>query len=416
MKPVNKGIGRIWRCGTLVVALVVLVILAGTTGIMGADYYYTAHIKETDTRLDATPTGSPGWVRYDENGANLLVWGHEGPNDIRLLGRDLATRKVLDLPSSGFTVKGVEWCEGSDHIVVWGSPGDDLNDTLVFYESPSWSIGEGFLTADLIPLVEIDYIYSMASNIIFAVAGRDVNGTSRVLTMETVTKNITSDDPVQDDRTVVRIGTDGRFMFVLDDNGGLIVYSTKDWTIMLQMELLSTPFSSHFIERGNIEKVFGGQDGTVTTRVDIEREDWKTFSTGTGQVLGVWTYEKGDGPSYLVAATPEGESSSTLQIWDPMGGDDWSHHRNYKIDGRVSMMALDPTSNSTIVVAFQDGSVVMYELFMKSHEVDDTPSDWWMPYVWIASFAAIVLVVVYYLQTKRRGREDEKAILDDNPE
>ncbi len=414
MKPFNKGIGHIWKCGPLVVVLVVLVILAGTTGIMGADYYYTAHIKETGTRLDAAPTGSPAWVRFDENGANLLVWGHEGTNDIRVLGRDLATREVLELPSPGFTVKGVEWCEGSDHIVVWGSPGDDLNDTLVFYESPSWSIGEGYLTADLIPLVEIDYVYSLANNIIFAVAGRDANGTSRVLFMETGSKSIIQDGPVWDNRSVVSITTDGRFMYVLDDNGGLIVHSTKDWTILLQVELLSTPFSSHFIERGNIEKVFGGQDGTVSTRADMERDDWKTFSTGSGQVLGIWSNDIGDITNYIVAATPKGESSSIMQIWDPMGGSNWSHHRSDTIDGRVSMMALDPTSNTTIVVAFQDGSVAMYELFKKSHE--DTPSDWWMPYVGIGAFAAIVLVVVYYLLTKRRGRMDEKAILDDNPE
>ena len=124
----------------------------------------------------------------------------------------------------------------------------------------------------------------------------------------------------------------------------------------------------------------------------------------------------GDGPGYFVAATPKGESSSIMQIWDPMGGSNWSHHRSSAIDGRVSMMALDPTSNTTIVVAFQDGSVAMYELIIKTHEVDDTPSDWWVPYVGIGSFVAIVLAVFYYLLTKRRGRLGEKTILDDNPE
>ena len=416
MKPVTKGIGHIWRCGTLAVVLVVILTLAGTTGIMGAEYSYTAHIKETGTRLDARPTGSPAWVRFDENGANLLVWGHEGPNDIRLLGRDLATRKVLELPSSGFTVKGVEWCEGSDRIVVWGSPGDGLNDTLVFYKSPSWSIDEGLLPADLIPLVEIDYAYSLANNIMFAVAGRDANGTSRVLMMETGSKRVIQDDPVQDNRSVVRIATDGRFMFVLDDNGGLVVHSTKDWTVMFQLELLSTPFSSHFIEEGNIAKVFGGQDGTVSVRADMERDDWNTFTTGSGQVLGVWAKDIGDDTNYIVAATPEGESSSVMQIWDPMGGSNWSHHRSDTIDGRVSMMALDPTSNTTIVVAFQDGSVVMYEITVERHEIDDTPSDRWVPYFLISFVIAIVLAVIYFLWTKKRGRVGEKAILDSDPE
>lgn len=413
MKPITKGIGYLWRYGTLVV---VMVVLAGSAGVMGAEYYNTVHFGEPSASLDATPTGSPAWVRFDENGANLLVWGHEGPNDIRLLGRDLGTRKVLELPSSGFTVKGVEWCEGYDRIVVWGSPGEDLNDTLVYYKSPSWSIDEGLLSEDLLPLVEIDYVLSLASNIIFAVAGRDANGTSRVLMVETGSKNILRDDLVPDNSSVVRIGTDGRFMIVLNDIGRLSVYSTKNWTLMHHKDIRSTPFSSHFIEKGNIEKLFGRQDGTVTSYREIQLNESKSFSTGNGPVFGVWIADIGDDQSYIVAATPEGEESSTIQIWDPMGGANWSLHRSSTIDGRVSMMAMDPTSNRTIVVAFQDGSVALYELIVKTHEKDDTPSDWWVPYVGIGSFVVIVLAVAYYILTKRRGRVGEKAILDENQE
>ena len=80
------------------------------------------------------------------------------------------------------------------------------------------------------------------------------------------------------------------------------------------------------------------------------------------------------------------------------------------------MMALDPTSNTTIVVAFQDGSVVMYEITVERHEIDDTPSDWWVPYFWISFIIAIVLAVIYFLWTKKRGRVGEKAILDSDPE
>jgi hypothetical protein len=179
------------------------------------------------------------------------------------------------------------------------------------------------------------------------------------------------------------------------------------------MDLLTAPFSAHFVETGNLERVFGGQDGTVVSQVDMEGNEWKDFSTGTGPVLGVWATDLGDMPGYIVAATPEGESSSTLEIWDPMGGGNWSRHRRTTVEGRVSMLAMDPTSNTTVVIAYQDGSVETRQLVVERYEVDDTPSDWWVPLVVIGSLIILALVVVSYVVVKRLGRKAEPGTEED---
>lgn len=404
MKPVTERSGLAWAGLSLAV---VLVVLASTAGDAVASYYFTAKIGVTDTQLDAVPGGGPAWVRYDGSGDNLLIWGHEGPDDIRLLGRDLSTRKVLELPSPGYTVKGVEWGDTYDRIVVWGSPGAGLNDTLVFYRSPGWSIEEGYLPDDLLPLVEIDYARFFASDVIFAVAGRDADGTSRVLVVETGPMDLLRNNTVQEDRSVACIGKDDRFMYVLDAMGRLILYSTMDWTPILHRDMFQSPFSSHFIESGNIERVFGGANGNVTSQVDVDRNYWAEFSTGTGPVLGVWFSEIQEGASYIVAATSEEAGSSTLQIWDPLGGSEWTLHRKTTIDGTVSMLAMDPANNSTIVVAFQDGSLAMYELLVERHKKEERASDWWVPLVVIPLSIVVLAGILYFVWTMLRKRRSD---------
>lgn len=388
------------------VMLLAMLLLSPCVG--GVKITFSARIAGPgEVRLEAVPGGGPAWVHYDQTGFSLLVWGHEGPDDVRLMGRDLRTREVLDIPA-GFTVKGVEWGDFWDRIVVWGSPGEGLNDTLLFYRAPSWEVEEGFMPPGLLPLVEIDSAQLFASDIILAVAGRDANGTSRILVLEPGQSSIIRDVPVMDDRTVVHIGRDHRFMIVLDDGGRLEVFRTTDWTPMIGFDLMPGPFSSYFIEKGLVDEILGGQDGTIKTQSDLDKDEWSTFDAGAGPVLGVWfgnMNEMGAG-DYIVAAVPGDTTSSTLQLWDPRGGSNWTLKKSFEIDGRVSMLTRDPRDNRTIVVGFENGSVSMYELVVKRHEVSERSGDWWVPLVVIPSTVLLLALVGYALYRWRKGRAD----------
>lgn len=402
MRSTTRRSLRCWMLLACVMAMVLMVIpsMAG-----GVKYEYSTKVVGPSDQLDAVTGGTPAWAHYDRTGYNLLVWGHEGPNDVRLLGRDLQTRKVLDIPA-GFTVEGVAWGDFSDRIVVWGSPGAGLNDTLVFYQSPSWDVEDDFIPQGLIPLVEIDSAQFFAADLIFSVAGRDANGSSRIIVVQTEQDVIIRNDPVPDDRTVVHIGNDGRFMAILDDQGRLIVYVTTDWTFLREFDLLSAPFSSYFIEDGNVDRIIGGRDGTIKTQFGLNEDMWMTLESGTGPVLGVFfaNQDESYGGDYLISAVPGEGSGSVLQVWDPKGGSNWTLVKGFDIDGRVSMLARDPRENLTIVVGFDDGSVSMYDLVVTRHEISDKPGDWWVPLVMIPLTIIVLALIGYGLFRRTKGR------------
>ncbi len=103
-----------------------------------------------------SPGGASSFrFEYEHNGERLLFWGWTGPNDIRVMGEDLTTLHIIDLPSESFDVRDAKWSHGGS-IIVLGNNGTGAEDTLLVYRTPLFEQNPTFLPREAIPLVTID--------------------------------------------------------------------------------------------------------------------------------------------------------------------------------------------------------------------------------------------------------------------
>ena len=103
----------------------------------------------------------------------------------------------------------------SDFFQVWDVPAYQPTDTP--FENVTSS------------LPSISDARFLAGGLIMAIAGRDANGTSRLLIVETNNMNVHRNIPWEANATILYLRSDGIDLHVVDELGTVTTMSTTDW-------------------------------------------------------------------------------------------------------------------------------------------------------------------------------------------
>ncbi len=308
--------------------------------------------------MHPTGNGTASRIEHAFEGETALVWGHEGPDDLRVVDDRLMTIGVLPPPFPGFHIKGASISEGGVRAFVWGMAGGMANDTIVTYNLTTFTVEQDYLPEGLVDLVSIDYVRTLAWGIILTVAGRHVNGTSELLFIETVPMQQLGRLPLPGNASAQYLGSDGISMVCLLDDGQLVVVSTRDWSMERTLDAVDGPFSAWYITHSRW--FFGGADGTVLIWNDYAKRVEAEMHMD-GPVEGIARTIDGQNQTLTVAiAIPEGGSVlRTFKIWTE---GNWSLAREEPWPVAVSMLGAHPKRGDAILVCGSDGSIEPLEV------------------------------------------------------
>jgi len=326
----------------------------------------TVVTKEHVITLEELPGGvvSPGGAsnfrfEYELHGDRVLFWGWTGPNDVRVMSKDLTTLHIIELPWEGFEVREAKWSHGGS-IVVLGSNGTGGDDELLVFRGSLFEYNASFLPREAIPLVTIDTACLLAGDNILAIAGRDINGTSRVIFLETVSKRIRSEHEMYDDLTVQYIGNHELYLYAIDVQGGSTVFNTSQWSFEDRIEPIVGPCQFSVV-RTNLPLTFGGVNGRLVVREYFMLNQTVTFDVDISPVQAS-TYIRINVTSNVIVASPNGKGGSKIQVLHDYNG---SHEVGPEIDTEMtvtSMMALHEGETGVFGVGFSNGVFKWYEV------------------------------------------------------
>lgn len=364
--------------------------------------FYQAHLVETGEGLGAAASGSPPTVRYNVDGSKVLLLGYASPDEVRILDADLETLAILEPPSPGFSVKGAEIDHWGRHAYVWGRSSGAASDTAHVYSLTNYTLRPNFLPSVTPTLVEIDYVRPMTDdNYIVAMAGHDVNGTSRFLVFERDSGGTRTDDAIEGGRSVVFVGTDGHDMVVLVEGGRFLVYETGNWKLNSTVEISDDEVTYWHVWDGD-DWIFADDAGIVYFYHQVVTFEPTVVGAARGPISGV-QYGQKEYDSFLVVAIPgkKGGSSLELFIGNRMEYKRYDAHPTEKAIAWMHRVAGD---DDTIAVVFEDGSLAYYRMEFTERKLPQEEERGMGLSFWVSMFLIAVLIVVVLVLLVRSRR------------
>jgi hypothetical protein len=351
--------GTVWTPAVLIGVVILTMILSTSMG-QGADTGRPeGSIKRLEEGLAHSGNGTAARIEHALDAARSLVWGHEGPDDLRVVNDALTTLGVLTLPSPGFHVKGSSIAEGGDRALVWGSTDGMANDALLLYDLTTLSVVPDFLPDGLIDLMVVDYARFYAWDVILAVAGRGANGSSELVFIETGPMQTLLRHTMPGNASVQYLGNDGLAMACLLDDGHLVVISTRDWSLERTATVVDGPFTAWQVTKGLW--YLGCGDGTVVVWDNYFSRVLTTLHMD-GAVQGVCQAVNGLNHT-LVVATPSPDGGSSLTALRSTDGINWTLAVELGLSVPVSMLHAHPTRPDAVLVCHDDGSLEPFEVW-----------------------------------------------------
>jgi hypothetical protein len=369
----------------------------------GPGFEWNGTLEKLDKVIGPGSGGEPVQVMYDKDGTNLLLWGHEHEDDLRVLGNDLSTKGVLELPFEDFSVEGAVMSFTGSWVFAWGRTPSNDTDLLVSYNITTNTLDRGFIPPDTVALEEIDTVNLLGADRILAVAGRDANGTSRVVLVEVIPKVELTNHTVPDNRTVVAISHDGIYMILVLDDGGVVVYSTDHWTFDTHYQVFDGAFTAYEVKPES-DWHFGSDDGDVVGMTYRGNFSFLNLTTTGGPVVALYSMHYF---GHLVVATSGMGTGTMLEVWD-IGISGHKAQSSMHIEGTVTSIAGDPNTNGTFAVCLSDGSVEFYEVVMVKNYFPPREPTWGDKYgkpVGISGTILLVLLVIVLIRWWRRAKE-----------
>jgi len=331
---------------------------------------YDAEIEMVDSW---TAGGASIMFRVSPDGSRLLVSGYGGASDLRVMDRSGDTLSVLDLPGENATVKGILWTEGNTWLTAWGNSQGSDTDFFATWDADTYEPTDEVFENTTAPLPVVDAAYFMTNDYIVGLAGRDVNGTSRVLVMEATDHNVRADIPWKDNATVLFMGTDGNRILCVDELGAVTLIESRSWNIENRLEgFEGRPTSASFANSwGRDPWILGYQDGSTFYWVCCPWQPAGNGSHGTGPVLALTWIEHTRGEFYVVATPREGGSAVSVHRWY------YGLDQNDRIspvlltDGAVTSMAADPAVPGQVWAGFSDGTLALLNVTLTADHPPD---------------------------------------------
>ena len=310
------------------------------------------------------PGGKGADLSFDLNQdmTRLLLVGYGAPGEVRVTDLDLGNATVLEPPSPGFFAKGAEWSHSEERIVVWGEALEGAS--FAVYDLPSYQRNTTALWLDLVTLPEVTEVSFFSGDTIASVAGRDVNGTSHLVFIETDSAAVRWDYVWEGNHTIMEVGYNDREPVISDSGGTITLIQGNNWNEFNRFRgaLPGGAVSWHIpIEH---RWGFGGAEGGVVVSSDLPALPEYNLTVGDGPVTGfAWTFGR---ELDFVTAMQHPGGGSRLDGWQmfPEGGEAEVPDLlcTLDIEGVVTMIDNDPRGWSRVLVAMDDGTLASYML------------------------------------------------------
>ena len=398
MTSTSSSNALLWTSVCLVA--LVLSVDGGAQQVQADNKFFTADLVELEGGRGPGSVVGPYQISYDHNGSQLLLWDRGGQGELRVLSGSFATLGTVELPATGFEVKGAQFGDATGHVIVWGRAASSANDTIIVFQPGDYATVPGYVPEGMVPLVSMDTVRFFDMNRILAVAGRDVNGTSRVVVIEMSTGLVMTNDTVDGNSTVVDIGNDCHSMTVLDDTGSVAVYQTTSWQMVRREKLFDGPFTSYNIDARR-KWVFVSDDSFVAWRYSPDAS-WVRGTVDGGAITSA-VYLSLPMHGRIVAAVPAAEGGSTLQLWRLDETLVYVMDEEVSTDVAVSVLIGDPSSNDVMTVGFVDGSLKRYQL-----TIDPVPKEtdeFNIEFRYVITIIVVAIAIALYYR-RRRGSGD----------
>jgi hypothetical protein len=326
--------------------------------------------------VESGPSLGPGEDSVDlaldthRNGDHYLVSGYGHAGEFRVLDRDLETLTVVGPPEEGYVIKGCTFSDWDVRLLVWGRAQGEVRDTLHIYDVNGSAYGDDIVPNGTVPLVDIDQARLLASELILLVAGRDANGTSKVLFIETQTNNVISQGVVPDGRRVVHTEENGNHIPVLDEEGGLLVFESFNWSLYMQLQLLDSAPTVYELHGGRFWTL-GTQDGQIIFGMSYMGGFTSQHNLTMGPVEGaVWNRRPNDAIFAVTARQGEG-SGSLLEVWWATP-ETWPLIHKMPTEKGVEFIHHVPGEADLFLIGYEDGSIVQYHIDIQEVPPEDT--------------------------------------------
>ena len=330
-------------------------------------------MEEVASWSDPSGNGSDLQVEYSPDGSKLLIAGFGSPNEIRVVDRNVGHLATLDMKGIDVQVKGTRWSHQGTWIVAWGREEGGSRDLLMAWSASTFEPSQALFDDDLPPLEVVDSVVFPSNDGILAIAGRDALGTSRLLIMETHSRDVLNNITWEGNATLLTLETDNQNLVCIDETGALTSISTRNWDIQATYEgVRSRPSCWSFPRHGGHPWLAGYEDGTVYFWMNTPREPGGKADLGEGPLLGV-AWLMNDQENYYVVALPGADGGSDVQayIYHEEGRPAVAVSDTVTVDGRITMLVMDPVDPWHAIAGLEDGTLVALELAL----LPDTPPE-----------------------------------------
>lgn len=363
---VNKYLPR-----TLVSVLVISLLLP-TPVAAHHEYEVKWEIRIEELPLVAVSPGGASDFRYEYSfdGERLLFRGWEGPNDIRVMDRNLTLVKEIELPTEDFKVQGARW-DYDGNVIVWGQNETGNNGTILVYRQPDLELDTDFMPREVIPLSTIDSVMLLASGYILMVVGRDASGTSQIVALETRTDSVRSTHDVHGNLSIQMTGLISAHFIALDVEGGATMISTYNWTYHDRIVDIEGPYSFARL-RTNHPWMVGGQNGHVLIKEDYMVN--RTFDMTFDEPALAATWLMASNVNNYVVALPRAGGGSVIKVYHDRNGtfelgDEMETEGTVTTMYAVTRLGVYPSKVLAISVGFAHGEFREYNVTNDRQEI-----------------------------------------------
>ncbi len=310
------------------IAICILVLVASM--VSAERYWDDVDIEVMGSWTD--PGGGGQDLRFDvsTDGTRIVLAGHAAANDVLVADRDMNVLATLVSPDQGLIVEGVRWSESGKWVCAWGTADGMDHDRLWMWDGTSYEPTEELFENFTTPLQRLDSVLFVAYDDILVLAGRDENGTSRVMLWETAWSTVRRDFPWEDNATVLHLGTDMMSIVCIDERGNVSAIGGSDWSEVKDLEGHdAVPTSTSQGTYLRHPWIVGCEDGMAVLWAGFPTQLENSSSFGVGPVQAV-AWSTMEGGSYYLLATPEDATRTNMTAYF------------YAVDQRPDNMVANP--------------------------------------------------------------------------
>ena len=345
---------------TRVLPCLLLLLICSSLSATADTVVYDVSLVEEDRSLPPGGSGGPLMMYMDWYGTKMLLRGYGAEDELRVVDMDLNTLGILESPGPGFTLKGCSLSHEGQWVMAWGAFDGEQNDTLVMYNMTSYAIDTEFLQGYSITIVIIDHVTLMGSDDLLAVAGRDPSGTNRIQLMELWSGIIRIDDEVQGNVAVIEIVNNYREMLLNCEDGSVLMYSGRNWSLAMRWELFPGPITAFYSQDGRMT-LYGDGDGHVLELGYDETQVYVNISTPPAPIQALSYGGTVNNRTFTIMAVPSNGTGSYLRVWHSDQGS-WNFENETETGSVVTGLLRVLNEENLFAVAFEDGSHQFYKI------------------------------------------------------